>query len=470
MLAAIKAGGASGLLRAVATLLMGGALAQVIPLLLGPVLTRLYTPDAFGVFTSFSTVVATVAVVACARYEFALPLARDAGEARALFTLCLGVCAALALLAVLLAAVLHATGHLPLPKLLPLAVAAAGLLQLLVMWATRTQAFRALAISRVLQYGGAAVLQVLLGGWLWRRAQQPAGADAAWGLVLAQVCAVALALLPLLPTVPSLQWRSAWQGRQSAAALGEASDATAAQAASGSGLVADAAHVDAASLRQVAWRYRDFPLLNTPHAFLGALQDAAAVAILVAYSGHAAAGFWGLALRYLKAPATLVGSAVSQALYPRLAQATPDVARQTVRQVMAVLGVLALGLMGVLMLAGPWLFEQVFGPGWREAGHLARALAPYIAAHFVAAPLAVVTMAWQAQRWALRWAVVGQLAFVAALALGLRQGGLLAGAWAVSAAMLLYFGIYFWRLACWRDIPAPQSAGAAAEQGREAQS
>ena len=48
VLAAIKAGGASGLLRAVATLLMGGALAQVIPLLLGPVLTRLYTPDALA--------------------------------------------------------------------------------------------------------------------------------------------------------------------------------------------------------------------------------------------------------------------------------------------------------------------------------------------------------------------------------------------------------------------------------------
>lgn len=448
VLAAIKAGSASGLLRAVATLLMGGALAQVIPLLLGPVLTRLYTPDAFGVFTTFSTVTATVAVVACARYEFALPLARDEGEARALFTLCLGIGAAVALLAVPLAAVLHATGHLPLPQLLPLAVAAAGLLQLLVMWATRAQVFRALAISRVLQYGGAAVLQVLLGWVLWRRAQPPAGADAAWGLVVAQVCAVVLALLPLLPSVPAIQWRSAGRGKQPAAASSDAGDATS---------VADAACANAASLRQVARRYRDFPLLNTPHAFLGALQDAAAVAILVAYSGHAAAGFWGLALRYLKAPATLVGSAVSQALYPRLAQATPDVARQTVRQVMAVLGALALGLMAVLMVAGPWLFQQVFGPSWREAGYLARALAPYIAAHFVAAPLAVVTMAWQAQRWALRWAIVGQVAFVAALALGLRAGGLLVGAWAVSAAMMVYFGIYFWRLACWRDIPAPQS-------------
>ena len=32
-------------------------------------------------------------------------------------------------------------------------------------------------------------------------------------------------------------------------------------------------------------------------------------------------------------------------------------------------------------------------------------------------------------------------------------GGLIMGAWAVSAAMTMYFGIYFWRLAFWRDIP-----------------
>ena len=206
--------------------------------------------------------------------------------------------------------------------------------------------------------------------------------------------------------------------------------------------------------------YRDFPLLNTPHAFLGTAQDALAVALLVASlggQGVAAAGFWGLTLRYLKAPATLVGTAVSQVLYPRLAAAQPTQARRMVRQVMLLLAVVALPMVLVLLVAGPWLFARVFGPDWREAGELARALAPYIGVHFVAAPLAVVTMAWQAQRWAFRWALVGQVAFVAALALGLRAGGLLVGAWAVSAAMMVYFGIYFWRLACWRDIPAPQS-------------
>jgi hypothetical protein len=88
---------------------------------------------------------------------------------------------------------------------------------------------------------------------------------------------------------------------------------------------------------------------------------------------------------------------------------------------------------------------------WREAGELARALALYIGLHFVASPLGVVTMAWQAQAWALKLALVGQVVFVAALAaVGLAWAGWqrrrLGG---VGRRWLLYFGWYFWRLATW---------------------
>ncbi|MDR0457804.1 MAG: oligosaccharide flippase family protein [Burkholderiaceae bacterium] len=412
------------MLRATLTLLAGGALAQAVPLLLWPFITRLFTPAALGVYTAFSTVAATVAVVACARYEYALPLAREPEPAARLLALCLRVALAAVAASVALAWGLARWVHLPLAAWLPVTVAASGLLSLFMMWSNRAGRFRALAVSRVMQYGGAAALQLLLGALLWRGAAN--GAQGAWALALGPVLALGLAVLPLLRPVPQGGWRSVLAGQ---------------------------------GLREVARRYRDFPLLNTPHAFLGTLQDALAAALLIAWSGNAAAGFWGLALRYLKAPATLVGTAVSQALYPKLTQAGPAEARRAVREVMAILGAIACALMAVLLTAGPWLFERVFGASWRTAGELARALAPYIAAHFVAAPLAVVTMAWQAQRWAFRLAVAGQVVFLACLAWGLWTGGaahgLLRGAWAVSAGMALYFGYYFWRLARWEAIPAP---------------
>jgi O-antigen/teichoic acid export membrane protein len=225
-----------------------------------------------------------------------------------------------------------------------------------------------------------------------------------------------------------------------------------------------------ARLRELARRFRHFPLLNTPHAFMGALQDTVSLALIAAWQGPVAAGFWGLALRYLKAPATLVGGAVSQALYPRLAAhdeadaADPArplrvtaQARSAVRRVMASLGLIAAPLVLLLWAFAPWAFEALFGAQWRGAGELARALGLYIGMHFVAAPLAVTTLAWGAQAWALRLALVGQAAFVVALAVGLRAGGLAGAGWGVSLAMTLYFGYYFVRLATW-----PLAAGAPA--------
>ena len=86
-------------------------------------------------------------------------------------------------------------------------------------------------------------------------------------------------------------------------------------------------------MRAAAQRHRDFPLLNTPHAFLGALQDTLAVVLIAAWAGDGRGRLLGLALRYLKAPATLVGGAVSQALYPQLAQRhAPARARSAVRR------------------------------------------------------------------------------------------------------------------------------------------
>ncbi len=402
-------------------LLAGGAAAQAVPLLLGPLLTRLFTPEAFGVFTQFSTIAAALAVVASLRYEQALPMALDDEDGAALLALALRILLAAVLISVPLAWLLHARGWLPLPALLPLALAGAGALQVLMLWANRARRFRGLAISRVLQYGGAAVLQLLAGLWLWQGAA--IGSEGAWALVAAPMAAQWLALACLVRPAPQRGWRHVL-GRASAALRQH--------------------------MRTMARQFKDFAWLNSPHAFLGTAQDAVAVALIMAWAGDPAAGFWGLALRYLKAPATLVGSAVSQALYPRLAAAaTPAEAQQMVRQLMRSLGALALVLMAALMLVGPWLFAALFGASWRDAGELARALAPYIAAHFVAAPLAVVTMAWGAQRWAFRLALVGQAVFILALAGGLHWGGLVGGGWAVSLMMLPYFGYYFWRLAHW---------------------
>lgn len=401
-----------GLLRSTLTLLAGGALAQALPLLLGPWLTRIYSPTEFGQFSLLWAVATNLAVVGCARYEFALPLERDEGEAARLMGLCARVLLVVTAVSVAVAWVLLQWQDLALAWLLPLAVLAGGATQWLTLWASRAQRFALLSVARVLQYGGGALLQLVFGllqlGTL--------------GLLLGPIAAGLATAALLARPAPAGGWAQLWLA-------------------------------PTAALKALAAKHRDFPLLNTPHAFAGALQDSLALLLIATLSGEAAAGYWALALRYLKAPAGLVGGALSQTLYPRLVQARdPQEALAVIRRSMAVLMALALPLMGVLLLWGPELFAWLFGERWVDAGALAQALSPYIAMHFIASPLSVATMAWRAQAWALRLALVGQVLFVTGLALGLHLGGLIGAAWGVSAAMLAYFSYFFWALAHWKTF------------------
>ena len=325
-----------GLLRSTLTLLAGGALAQVLPLLLGPWLTRIYSPTEFGQFSLVWTLSTNLAVIGCARYEFALPLERDDKQASLLMALCGRLLLTITAVSVVIAWLLAAWQDLPLFWLLPAALLSGGATQWLILWATRAQRFQLLASARVLQYGGGALLQLLLGLLQF----------GAVGLLLGPLLAGLAAALLLARPAPLGGWSALWRSEHGA-------------------------------VKTMALRHRDFPLLNTPHAFAGALQDSLAMLLIATWTGDAAAGYWALALRYLKAPASLVGGALSQTLYPRLVHAADGAeALQVVRQAMALLAGLALALMAALMLWGPWLFETLFGERWHDAGLLARALAP----------------------------------------------------------------------------------------------
>jgi O-antigen/teichoic acid export membrane protein len=402
-----------GLFTATATVLAGSVTAHAVPLLLGPALTRIYPPEVFGQFALLWAIATNLAVIGCMRYDYALPLERGEAGAAQLMALCAQLLGVTTVLAVCAGAALAWYHQVSLYAMLPLAVLSLAATQWLTMWATRGERFALLSGARLLQYGGGSVLQLLLGWWAWGLA----------GLIAGAVVAGLLAAVLLARPAPAGGWKALLRARMP-------------------------------SLRAVALRHRDFPVLNTPHAFLGALQDTLTLLAVTAWTGDAAAGLWAMSLRYLKAPATLLGGSLSQALYPRLVQARDaQAARRAVRHSMLALAAMAVPMAAVLLLWGPDLFTWLLGPGWSGAGALAQALAPYIALHFVASPLAVTTLAWKSQAWALRLALAGQAAFFGGLLTGLMLGGLTAAAWGISASMLLYFGYYFWALATWKDIP-----------------
>ena len=65
----------------VVTLMTGTTIAQAIPIAISPILTRIYSPEDFGMFALYFSILALVGVIATARYEIAIVLPKDDEEA-----------------------------------------------------------------------------------------------------------------------------------------------------------------------------------------------------------------------------------------------------------------------------------------------------------------------------------------------------------------------------------------------------
>ena len=408
----------SGFVRHIITLATGAALAQIIPLLAQPILTRLYTPHAFGVLSLYVALMSSLAVLTTARYELAIVLPAEERGASNLMALSLFFTVSLSLLVLILQALglnhwllmLMATPA-DAPDLaiwlylLPLSLLLAGLMQAWTNWNNRHSRYRANANGRMGQAVGLSLVQILCG-----LLQMGAG-----GLILGQFAGQLASFLA--QAWRDIKRRFDWR-----------------------------AQVESRLMWQMAKRYVEFPRVNTPHAFVTALQDAMVLALLGALSGTATVGFYGMMMRLLKLPAALIGQAVAQVAYRELAEArnAGHSLRPIIKRMLVVLTSMALIPFAVIQLAGEPLFALVLGEPWRTAGRYAEAMSPFILFHFVASPLAMVPLVIERQRTAFSLTLLQTVLLVAGLLLGFKVLGDPVHAFRlVSMLMVGYFIAYF---------------------------
>ena len=69
-------------------LMLGTVISQAIVIISSPVLTRLYSPEEFGVLAVYVSFFAFLTIVISLRFELAIPLSRSTSEALAVVKLC----------------------------------------------------------------------------------------------------------------------------------------------------------------------------------------------------------------------------------------------------------------------------------------------------------------------------------------------------------------------------------------------
>ena len=346
----------------------GSGIARLIGIAAIPILTRIYSPEDFGVLAVFNAMVMILTPIVTLRYCPTLPLPRRKETAVNLLVLSAGL---MLVFSALIAVLLWAFGDTVLPLLsmevlapwwwlIVIGIVAAASHELLSFWATRARAYRLIARAEVWQSMVGSIAKVTLG----LVSMQPTG------LLIGQIVAKGGGLGVLLSSF--------------ARTLG-----------------AELHHVRMSRIRVAAWRYRDFPLYRVPSQALMILATQSPV-LFIAYRYDATTtGQFSLAMMALTLPVVLLGGSTAKAFYAEASNVgprRPQAIRLILHDVLVRLALLAICPAIVLMFFGQLLFELVFGINWVLAGNFSQSLAIFLFFQFLQAPVAHVFYIFDGQR------------------------------------------------------------------------
>jgi O-antigen/teichoic acid export membrane protein len=145
--------------RNVLTLMTGTSIAQAIPIAVSPILTRIYSPEDFGVLALFLSITSILSVIVTGRYEFAITLPKKQNDAIQLLWLSIILSFIFSFFTFLIVfffktEIIKLLGNKNINNWLyfvPITILLSGFYQTFNYWFNRNKNYKALAKSRVIQ-------------------------------------------------------------------------------------------------------------------------------------------------------------------------------------------------------------------------------------------------------------------------------------------------------------------------------
>lgn len=382
----------NGFLQNVAILMTGTAFAQTLTVAASPILSRLYSPEDFGLLGIVMAIAGPISVIACLKYEMAIVLAPVDQEATDLLIVCFLVSLLMAV-AVLVAVTftgpwiamrLDISAQTGILLVIPVIVLIGGCLSALAAAANRKRQYKRISLSAIVRSGVTIVVQIgfaVIG-------------FAGHGLVIGRVVGAQIAVLPLL---------SPLFARPPSGAIRPPS---------------------LRKLLSVVKTYQSFPRFNAPKALLNSVSRNFPTIFLGLLFSPAAAGFYWFTSRLLEMPTNLIGNSFRRVYYQEAAITRRDgkAILPLWRKATIVMSLMAIIPAAVLAAFAPPAFEFVFGSEWQEAGRYAQWLALWWFSTFSNIPSSTLVPVLGLQAAALMFEIGGlalrAVAFLSALLLG----------------------------------------------------
>lgn len=359
----------SDFIRNVLTLMTGTALAQLIPLMIAPVLSRIYSPAEFGRLALYMSIVQILGAVANGRYELAIVLPKERMEGVQLTLVSIMITIGVSLFSLL--GILFFSEQISQllgdPKLsswlfmVPISVLMIGLFNALNYYNIREKKFKDIAKANVFKSSGGSIFQLFLGF-----AKYTAG-----GLIVGQVMSHFFGNIRLMKhflkekdTIKQTQWMD---------------------------------------LKSLANRYIDFPKFSLWGIFFNTLSVNLSNLFISWFYTLSSVGYYSHAYRYLGLPVALMSKSIGQVYFQKLsvAKLDKDVAVKVFFSTLKKLTIASLAIFVPLFFIIEELFSLLFGEEWRIAGNYASYLIPLFFIRFIFAPLSLSNVVFEKQKIAL---------------------------------------------------------------------
>lgn len=332
----------SSLFKSALILSVGSGIGQLISVIASPILTRLYTPEEFGIFTLFVSIASTASVIGAGRLELALLVPKSNFEANKLkATATLFVLFFVVVLGIGLAFVNpEILGHDYFFIFIPLAVLFIAFGSIQNYYATRKSKFKLISIGNLVKSISNNLLAILLGIFHY-----------SFGLVVGYVIGNVVFNILLQFRLP--RTRLFLQSFKD--------------------------HVNAVI------NYRDFPTTNALSAFSNMATNQLPIIIMAMVFDNALIGLYGLLMKVLNMPLIFFGRSISQVLFSKFS--IEERKGKSMTKWVRTLGFYLLAGITIILLPllfwGEQLFTFAFGEEWSEAGRLVRYFIPFYILRFV---------------------------------------------------------------------------------------
>jgi O-antigen/teichoic acid export membrane protein len=352
----------------------GTAVAQAIPIAISPILTRIYSPEEFGLFALFFALLSILSVLANARYENAVMLPKKDSDAINIFALAIIINTFLSLFLLIvivlfnddLTRLLGSDAIAIWLYFIPIALFFTGLFNILNSFNNRQKNYKDIADAMVVKSIVLAVIQISIG--LIK--------SGATGLISGQIVSQLFANMKLMKNI--INDKKLMKS------------------------------IKKVKIIALAKKYKDFPKFSLPSAFASVLSGHLSNILISIFYSVATLGFYSLVQRVLGIPSSLIGKSIGQVYYEEGTKEKKRTgkAERLFNATFQKLLVIGFPSFLVLFFIVEELFAFVFGEEWRVTGHYAQIVVPMFFISFIVSSLSSTYDMFEQLKIELVWQVV----------------------------------------------------------------